>query len=81
MKATETSKDLALNMLHKLNDILVKKNLVDKSMSMQTMGILVSPMQDLEWEGKAKYAKQLIAILETSKTEEEILERTTKIQV
>ena len=53
--------------------ILSRKCLAEKSMSKSTADQIIDPLENMDWPQKKKVADELIIILETSKTEEEIL--------
>ena len=53
--------------------------LVEKSLSEETSDKLLEPMRKMNWEEKDKYATELNTILETSKTEEEMLHRAEEV--
>ena len=52
--------------------------LMAKQISDSTLETILTPMQQLDIEEKEIYAGKLLAIFETSKTEEEILQRASK---
>lgn len=64
-----------LETLHDLSQILLEKVLDEKLLSRDSMIQIIHPMQKEDWEIKALYGKKLIEILNTSKTEKEILQR------
>ena len=64
----------AFKNLHKLNHIMIPMILVSKTLSEETMAILLTPMRKLSWNGKGKYADALAKILKKSKDEAEMIE-------
>ena len=69
----------ALEILGELSDKLLRMYLVEKSISQSTLDQITSPIGKMDWSEKKKRADDLIFILETSKTEEEILQRAAKL--
>ena len=69
----------ALKSLSMLMSVLLRKLLAEKSVSQYTIDQVTDPIGKLDWEQKKKVADELITILETSKTEEEILRRTEEM--
>ena len=66
---------LALDVLTELADKLVTMLLVEKSISESAKEQITSSFRKKDWAEKKKRAEEVISILETSKTEEEILQR------
>lgn len=68
-------KEKALKSLLRMMKLFADKCLAEKLISMSTQEILLSGMPEMDWEEKYKRSQELISILETSKTEEEILDK------
>ena len=64
---------------HSLSQIMQEKLLDEKLLSRDSMIQILHPMRSMDWSMKTLYGKELIEILDTAKTEEEILERAAKI--
>lgn len=81
MSETKNTKKLDLENLHEVMQIGMKKLLVDKSISESQLDEVLGKMKHLSLEDKEKFATQLLTILKTSKTPEEILEREKQIVI
>ena len=75
----EDMKILALESLGDMSDLLLRKCLVEKLISESTLDQIINPIEKMDWAEKKKRAEALISILETSKTEEEILQRASQL--
>ena len=64
-----------LEVLTTMVDKLVTMYLVEKSISESAKEQITSSFRNRDWAEKKKRAEEVISILETSKTEEEILQR------
>lgn len=65
----------AFETLHELNSVLIPRVLVDKTVSEEFSLTITKPIGKMDWPEKDKYARELITILKTSTSEEEILAR------
>lgn len=81
MSEMKNSKKLDLENLHEVMQIGMEKLLVEKLISESQMREIARPMGKLSLEDKEKFASQLLTILKTSKTPEEILEREKQIVI
>ena len=68
-------KEQALKSLQKMGSIWLEKLLADRLMSQSTANQIIDPIEQMDWQQKKLVAEELTIILETSKTEEEILRR------
>ena len=75
----DNMKTQALKSMGSLLDLMSRKYLVEKSISQSTLDQIINPIEKMDWSEKKKRADELILILETSKTEEEILERAKEL--
>ena len=75
----DNMKTQALKSMGNLLNIMLRKCLVEKSISQSTLDQIISPIEKMDWSEKKKRAEELILILETSKTEEEILQRVSML--
>lgn len=69
----------ALKSLSNLLSIMLRKSLAEKLVSQSTLDQITSPINGMDWSQKKQRAEDLIHILETSRTEEEILQRAEKL--
>ena len=81
MSEMKNSKKLDLKNLHEVMQVGMKKLLVEKSISESQLDEVLGKMKHLSLEDKEKFATQLLTILKTSKTPEEILEREKQIVI
>ena len=70
----------ALKSLSNLTSLILRKQLAERLISRSTADILTDPFKKMDWQEKKKRADELIPILETSKTEEEILQRASMLE-
>ena len=70
----DTMETQAMKSFHELCMIITRMVLIEKSISESTRHALMVSMQKMDWEGRYKRSEELISILETSKTEQEILD-------
>lgn len=75
----DNMKTQALKSMGSLLDLMSRKCLVEKSISQSTLDQIISPIEKMDWSEKKKRAEELIPILETSKTEEEVLQRVSML--
>ena len=75
----DNMKTQALKSMGSLLNIMLRKCLVEKSISQSTLDQIISPIEKMDWSEKKKRAEELIPILETSKTEEEVLQRVSML--
>ena len=71
----KSMKEQALKSLQKMGSIWLEKLLADRLMSQSTANQIMNPIGGMDWLQKKIVADELVTILETSKTEEEILRR------
>ena len=71
----KSMKEQALKSLQKMGSIWLEKLLADRLMSQSTANQIIDPIEQMDWQQKKLVAEELTIILETSKTEEEILRR------
>lgn len=71
----ESLTESQLKTFHEMSEELLYKSLVERSISENTLDIVISPLGDMTLEKKQSYAKKLTTILKTSKTEMEVLQR------
>ena len=62
-----------------LLDLMSRKCLIEKAVSQSALDKLIDSFEKMDWQEKKKRAEDLIAILETSRTEEEILQRAERL--
>ena len=75
----DNMKTQALKSMGNLLNIMLRKCLAEKSVSQSTLDQIINPIEKMDWSEKKKRAEELILILETSKTEEEILQRVSML--
>ena len=75
----DNMKTQALKSMGNLLNIMWRKCLAEKSVSQSTLDQIINPIEKMDWSEKKKRAEELILILETSKTEEEILQRVSML--
>lgn len=72
--------DKAIESLHRLEKICAKKIMIDYSMSWYTQKNILEPMQKMDWAGKYKRSEELIEILCSASSEEEIIRRSAELE-
>lgn len=71
----QNMKEEALKSLEIMSKLLLRKHLAERLISIKTRDIIIDPFETMEWSEKKERSDKIITILETSKTEEEILQR------
>lgn len=73
-------KEKAIESLHRLEKICARMRMIDYSMSRNTQKVILEPMQKMDWAGKYKRSEELIEILCTANSEEEIIHRSSELK-